>query len=268
MKYSDIQTLAMRAGFAPINAGNGLGGAAWWNGGHGVGNVMTTTRTLPPVSATMLPGSVSQNGITIERAGFNPVNAGNGLGGGGMGNTNMPGMLGDADTDCYDSGLATRSHPLSGVGGGLGSDYGSQDYSADVITSGDYTANPTTGGALPVTSALSTYSTAGTGTSTDYTGAISSVITSLASATVAALAPTAYANSQLAQTNATRLAEGLPPLNANGTPMSAAQMAAAGYTSSQISSVSSQLAGSSTMLLILGAAAIGAIALIATRKNA
>lgn len=71
----------------------------------------------------------------------------------------------------------------------------------------------------------------------------------------------------LQQTNAQRLAQGLPPLTANGTVMTAAQMAAAGYNATQISAVQSQLGIEPQTLMILAAIGIGAFLLLSGKKD-
>lgn len=82
---------------------------------------------------------------------------------------------------------------------------------------------------------------------------IISTVSGLASATASlttALNPAASAS--LLATNAQRAAQGLPPLNANGTVMSPAQLAASGYSSSQINTWEAALSAQTPTPLIFG----------------
>jgi hypothetical protein len=100
-----------------------------------------------------------------------------------------------------------------------------------------------------------------TASSTTAAGTGSSLLNTLASA-AGAVVGGAISGAALQATNAQRIAQGLPPLNANGTVMTLAQMQAAGYSSTQIAAVSSQLSGGNEMLLILGVLAVGAVLLM------
>jgi hypothetical protein len=112
-------------------------------------------------------------------------------------------------------------------------------------------------------SELSTFDSSGNGSSlaagsTTAAGTGSSLLNTIASAAGAVIGG-AVTGAALQATNAQRIAQGLPPLNANGTVMTAAQMQAAGYTATQIAAVGG---GNNSMLLILGAIAIGAVVLL------
>lgn len=93
---------------------------------------------------------------------------------------------------------------------------------------------------------------------------LTNLLTSLTSAATQAITGTPTITSA---TNATRIQQGLAPLNANGTVMTAAQMQAAGYTSGQISTVSSQLAGGSSGLLLAGIGILGLVMFMGMRKR-
>jgi hypothetical protein len=254
-RYTQVHDTSVRAGYPGINNGNSLG------------NTMTTTRqTHNHVSPNQLHQGYSQSGRSIERVGFMDINGGNGIG-----NTNMPGILGrirnsfSASKQYDDARGSYRSHPLAGVGamadysaystGATGSSYTNQASSIPSYTTPAYDSSGT--------SALTTSSTL----TNSLTNLATGVLTSLTSAAVASvLAPSASMSAaQLAALNAQRIAAGEVPYNADGSLMSAAQMAAAGYSSSQISAVG--LTASSDLLLIGGAAAILVVILLATHKR-
>jgi hypothetical protein len=72
---------------------------------------------------------------------------------------------------------------------------------------------------------------------------------------------TSASQQNLLQQNAQRLAQGLPPLNADGTVMTVAQMQAAGYTSAQIAAIEAKITGFSLSTIpwwvwLLGAGAV------------
>lgn len=112
---------------------------------------------------------------------------------------------------------------------------------------------------------LTTSSPVASGLSSLFTG----VITSLVSAGATTL--TAPANAAALQaTNAQRMASGLPPLNANGSVMTSAQMLAAGYTQAQVNQFASQLAAvplTQNLPLLLGIAAVGVLAFMMMEKG-
>jgi hypothetical protein len=67
--------------------------------------------------------------------------------------------------------------------------------------------------------------------------------------------------------NAQRLAQGLPPQTIYGHTMTAAQMAAAGYSPAQIAAVQSQLGISPSTLMVLAALGIGAFLLMSGKSR-
>jgi uncharacterized protein YkwD len=77
----------------------------------------------------------------------------------------------------------------------------------------------------------------------------------------------AITTAALQQTNAQRMAQGLPPLTASGAVMTAAQMTAAGYSAAQVATFSSQLAPETSTILIIGAIALGAILLMGSSSR-
>ena len=98
---------------------------------------------------------------------------------------------------------------------------------------------------------------------------LSSLLTGLGVGAAAGLTTVAQgyiSTATLQATNAQRMSQGLPPLNANGTVMTAAQMLAAGYSQAQVSTFQSQLSGNPTTFLIIGAIAIGALLLLSSKK--
>lgn len=126
------------------------------------------------------------------------------------------------------------------------------------IAAGSLTASP-----MPVI-------TTDTGASSGISNFFSNLLTGVGvgAATAAAnVASGAITTVALQQTNAQRMAQGLPPMTAAGGVMTAAQMAAAGYSPGQIAAVQSQLAIAPTSLLIMGAIGIGALLLISARKS-
>lgn len=143
----------------------------------------------------------------------------------------------------------------SDLGVGLTNDIGVANSEPYIDTSAPISIN------LPASDAamsLTTSSPVASGLSSLFTG----VITSLVSAGATTL--TAPANAAALQaTNAQRMASGLPPLNANGSVMTSAQMLAAGYTQAQVNQFASQLAAvplTQNLPLLLGIAAIGVLA--------
>lgn len=99
------------------------------------------------------------------------------------------------------------------------------------------------------------------------TSAISSLIGTSASLINAVDGTTATQSAALVQTNIARLNANLPPLNANGTVMTAAQMAAAGYSQTQINAVEANMVtsagGLSTTMLLVIAAGVALLAIAA-----
>jgi hypothetical protein len=151
-----------------------------------------------------------------------------------------------------------RMHPLGFLGQDvtdLTSDSGSDDIdiSSDV-TSADYSATPVT---TPVINIPSGTTTADTSSSTALNTLFGTVVAAAANVATNALTGNSAA---LVQENATRVAQGLPPLNPDGSVMSVAQMQAAGYTTAQIQTIENTLAGQGTlstnMLLMIGGAVL------------
>jgi len=108
-------------------------------------------------------------------------------------------------------------------------------------------------------------------TSPSSLASIFSTLTSVAGAVAKIVNPT---TSNIVALNATRAAQGLPPLNTDGTVMTPAQLAAAGYTTAQISAMEAALAaaGSTTMTILglpwyLWALGAGALAVVLAKSS-
>ena len=103
------------------------------------------------------------------------------------------------------------------------------------------------------TPALTSTGTSAPNTSTTSVSSLASVFSTLTSVAGAVAKIVNPGSSNIVALNAQRAAKGLPPLNADGSVMTPAQLAAAGYTSSQISAMEAALAASgSTTMTILG----------------
>lgn len=97
-------------------------------------------------------------------------------------------------------------------------------------------------------------------------GSLMSNLLGTAATAGTAIVTGAISTAALQQTNSQRLAQGLPPVNANGQTMTAAQMAAAGYNPTQVAAVQSQLAPETSTILLIGAIAVGAILLMGSKS--
>jgi hypothetical protein len=232
MNVTDLYKLAHRAGYPALNTGGSLG-------------IVTRTYKSHLVDDNGL-GPSGSSAILGQRAGFPMVNNGTGLG-----------YVGQTTADLTAS--SDLSVGSTGLNVGVTSDLSNANSNPFIDTSSvtSQTINlPTSDATLPLTTSSTT------GLSSLFTG----LITSLASAgtTVVNAGATSAA---LQASNAARIASGLPPLNANGTVMTAAQMAAAGYSQTQINALSSQLASSVNLPLMLGLAAAAVVAFMMMEKK-
>lgn len=154
--------------------------------------------------------------------------------------------LGQDTTDYLTSDMSSL---LTDSGGGTVGDPNALDISAPSVNFGV----DTSASAAPAASA--------------YGSSVWNSLFSTLVATTAGIATTALTGNSaaLVQENAQRVAQGLPPLNPNGTVMSVAQMQAAGYTSAQIQTIENVLAGggslSTTTLLLIGGAILAVVML-------
>jgi uncharacterized protein YkwD len=175
----------------------------------------------------------------------------------------------------YQGSFADRYSDLGAVGY---SDYASYTSSTPAYTNTTPTASDlSAGGSNQLALAASTTLPAITDTSsTPATTATSSTATSQNPFTAiltalgvgaATVASGAITGAVLTQTNAQRLAQGLPPLTASGQVMTAAQMAAAGYSTAQIAAVQSQLGIDPETLMIVAAVGIGAFLLLSGKRS-
>jgi hypothetical protein len=147
----------------------------------------------------------------------------------------------------------------------------SSDTSASLLTTGSdsLTASDLSSGNLVSNSDLTASSALApiTSSSTTSSDPLTAILTALGVG-AATVVGGAISGAVLQQTNAQRMAQGLPPLTATGAVMTAAQMAAAGYSSAQIAAVASQLSPDMSTILIIGAVALGAVLLMSSRGNA
>jgi hypothetical protein len=147
----------------------------------------------------------------------------------------------------------------------LSYDTGSLDAGAAIDTS--FTSPDSS--SLTASTSLPAFSASGSDSSSSsnpFSSLLTGLFTGVATAGAAVLTSTVQ-TAALQQTNANRLAQGLPPLSATGAVMTAAQMAAAGYSSAQVAAVQSQLAPETSTLFIIGAVVIGAVLLMGSKRS-
>jgi hypothetical protein len=139
------------------------------------------------------------------------------------------------------------------------SSYTSPSYTTDQISAMASTpvdlSAATAANAIPaINTSTGTVTTTSEGTTPQFSASslasTFSTLTSIAGSVAKIINPSSQ---NIVALNAQRAAQGLPPLNADGTVMTPAQLAAAGYTSAQITAMEAALAASgSTTLTVLG----------------
>ena|SRR5579863_4411253 len=153
-------------------------------------------------------------------------------------------------------------------------DYSSYlSYDSSTPSTADLTAGGTNNTALlasttlpAITDTSTPVTTANGGSSNPFTSILTALGVGAATA-AGAVAAGAINTVALQQTNAQRMAQGLPPLTANGAVMTAAQMSAAGYSTTQIAALQSQLGIEPQTLMILAAVGIGAFLLLSGGRS-
>jgi hypothetical protein len=175
----------------------------------------------------------------------------------------------------YDQGLGALSDYSSYT---MPSSYTNDQIAAAGSTPVNLTNLPTSVPAITTdgTVSSSTPAAASTSSSSSTTSAssLASIFTTLTSVAGAVAKVVNPSSSNIVALNATRAAQGLPPLNSDGTVMTPAQLAAAGYTTAQIASMEAALAASgSTTMTILGlpwylwALGAGALAVVLAKSS-
>jgi len=178
------------------------------------------------------------------------------------------GSLGDAYTSYTDYITAGSSAGFSSDTAQSVADQGTTLTASDLSASGS--SSSALAASTPQLAAISDSSTSTATNSGSGTNLLTSLLTALgtsAASAANAVGQGAITTVALQQTNAQRLAQGLPPLTATGATMTAAQMAAAGYSSGQIAAVQSQLGISSSTLAILAALGVGAVLLLSGKRS-
>lgn len=171
------------------------------------------------------------------------------------------GSLGQ-DDDSTDLDWMSASDPMTSPSAMASAGSGTVDFGAP-----DLSASGPDSSALQAVSALPSVQDTG---SSQSGGLLSSLLTGLgvgAAQAAVTVASGAINTATLQATNAQRMSVGQPPLNANGSVMTQAQMIAAGYSQAQVSTFSSQLALGSNDMLIIAAVGIGAVLLLMSSKR-
>jgi uncharacterized protein YkwD len=178
---------------------------------------------------------------------------------------NIEGLAGYAD---YTSYLTTASDA------GFSSDTSASlsNQSMTSLSASDLTATSgaASSSALAASTTLAPITDSSTSAASTSGNPFTSILTALgmgAAAAAGAVAQGAITTAALSATNAQRLAQGLPPLTAAGQVMTAAQMAAAGYSTAQIAAVQSQLGIDPETLMIVAAVGIGAFLLLSGKRS-